>query len=494
MTTALQKFYGRVYTPQWIVDMMLEPVFNGSLKDTAICDPACGVGDFLIPIVREVCQRIAAQPTERESYVKTLAKLTGYDVDGGAVHDCRKNLSAVAAEVLDEDIPHHFWRVRCVDALDASREESGMFAWVVGNPPYVRIQHLERERREAIRHGNWAFYRGASDLYIVFYELSLQLLHENGQLLFISPSGWLRNDAGKVMRERLIDHVISVRDFGDYQVFPKVTTYTCITHLSKRRQATGAFYRWSGSGFLQGRVAVSPFGWAFTDSEAESGMNVVTLGDAADINVGIQTLADRVFILPVSQDGEELVICLDPDGNEVRLERGAVRRILKASVMKDSIDPIERVAIYPYSNGTLLSESVLATEYPLTYKWLTKNRETLLKRDKGRFNPKIWYAYGRNVGITSTFGKKIITSGMNARPNFQICEDADTLYYSGYGIKPRYDIPLEDLQAVLNSEKMDTFIRRVSQPFRDGWFSYAKRYIQQFPLPQHIVRKGETVD
>lgn len=202
----------------------------------------------------------------------------------------------------------------------------------------------------------------------------------------------------------------------------------------------------------------------------------------------MQTLADRVFILTVLDSDDTVVKCTD-GRVEVRLENGSVRRIYKASVMRNGVDKRRRVAIYPYSDtGQLVPFTRLREKYPLAAEWLAQNRKTLLARDKGRVDERKWHGYGRHVGIRNAFGVKILTSGMNKRPNFQICEDADSLFYSGYSIRPTRNVSLPDLVAELNSDSMHEFIMTTSRPYRGGWWSYSKTFIQDFPVDRRVLQ------
>ena len=481
------KFFGRVYTPPSVVEHILKEMFNTPLERVRICDPACGSGDFLVPIVREVCRRVATA-TSADGYTDTLKKITGYDIDSEAVKYCKERLSAVVKQELGAEYPHSFWRILNKDALNICPDDVSAFDWVVGNPPYVRIQHLGAKRRSQIRKASWRFFRGSSDLYMVFYELGLKLLKEGGHLLYISPSGWMRNDAGKVMRHEVdVNHgIVSLYDYKDHQVFPNVSTYACIAHLRKNKKGGDSrVYQFDGHRFDDSyKLVKSNSQWAIA---AEDRLPLhhgeyVTLDKIADIRVGIQTLADCVFILEeLSREGS-IVSCKVQD-QQVCLEKGALKRILKASVMKEGEDKIKRVIIYPYDDhGRLISENEFFERYPCAYTWLLNNKARLLSRDKGTFSEKKWYGFGREVGIRSSLGYKILTSGMNPEPNFQVCKDPDTLFYSGYGIKPRIDIDLDTLCSLLNSDAMDHYIRTFSQPFRGGWFSYAKRYVRHFPI------------
>ena len=495
LNPASDKYLGRVYTPKWVVNRILEPLFRGSLENIKICDPACGEGDFLAPIVSEICHRMRdTRDGDRTGLWSTLEHISGYDVDAAAVKNCRHRLTGIVKAILGESQHSPDWRIRHADALDAWRHDAGTFDWTVGNPPYVRIQHLEAERREKIKCGRWTYFCGASDLYIVFFELGLRLLKDGGTLAFISPSGWLRNDAGKNLRDDLRrNHGIrAIYDFRDHQVFPGVSTYTCITQVRKGGGATAEAYLYSGDRFTNScKLVQSGSMWAVMTLEAAHRYgreSVVRLGDIARIQVGIQTLADKVFILEVVDQDEHFVM-VEVDGDQFPIESKAVRRILKASVMKGGCDKVERVVIYPYDQkGSLFQEEVFNAQFPLAYAWLRSNKPRLLSRDKGTFNPDKWFGFGREVGIRSAFGNKILTSGMNPAPNFQICNDPKVLFYSGYSVKPIFPIPLAALVSELNSDKMAEYVRTFAQPFRGGWYSYAKRYIQDFPVSRNLLQ------
>ncbi|MCY4158232.1 MAG: Eco57I restriction-modification methylase domain-containing protein [Bacteroidetes bacterium] len=488
------KTFGKVYTPAWVVNYMLTPLFERSLKDVHICDPACGAGDFLVPTAKQICERaIKASKIERLQYINTLKQLTGYDIDQEAVKHCRERLSSVSGDILGQDFPHDFWRVREIDAMDAQEQDQERFDWVVGNPPYVRIQHLESDRRDKIKRAGWSYFYGSSDLYIVFFELGLRLLKKGGNLRFISPSGWIRNDAGKPMRKDLETkhEIVSLCDFRDFQAFPSVSTYTCITHICKNgRNSNEKIRQWDGDSFsIQANLVKSEMRWAVVDKPAKMGKtsSMVKLSDIADIRVGIQTLADKVFILELL-DCNGKFITVKSTHDQFDIERMSVKRILKASVLKKGKDKISRVIIYPYNDkGKLIPEDEFSDKFPCAYQWLFANKDQLLSRDKGAFCKSKWYGFGREVGIRSAFGRKILTSGMNPKPNFQICNDPDTLFYSGYCIKPHNGIKLVALQKVLNSPDMDIHIKTFSQPFRGGWYSYAKRYISDFPIKASLA-------
>ena len=492
MSISTRKRRGVVYTPPHIVALILDnalPAAANELAAAAVCDPACGDGAFLAAVARRLLERL--------NYADALAalrRMAGYDIDAAALARCRAQLDAVLAEWHPGARVDWNLQVRNAFDGDAFANDLGRFTHLVGNPPYVRVQHLEQSGRRRIA-GRWQVIRGATDLFLVFYELGLRLLRSGGTLGYIAPSSWLRSDSGAALRRLLAtSHQVSrIIDFGEHQVFGEVTTYTAITIIRKDGTPLDIpVSKYDGKRFYDGgKVALDlsrpAHPWtAATDAERLR-MQALTargprLGEIADIHVGIQTLADRVFILPaaVAQDAG--------------LEDWILRDIVKASVMRNGQDPVRRVVIFPYAaDGKLLPESRIAAAAPNAYRWLRSHREQLLNRDKGQFDPTRWYAFGRQVSITSGFGNKILTSGMNRSPRFQICPDPDATFYSGYCVKPKPGVDRDGLLAALNSDDMDFYIRQTGRPYQGGWRSYAKSFIKDFPVPAGIATQVANV-
>lgn len=483
---------GVVYTPEWIVQKIVDRTIKDDFCDVIICDPASGDGAFLSYVVEKIC-RFATTTNEpkRDSYLNSLKLLTGFDISATALRECEQRLTAIANKHFPDQ--EFNWNLQVIDGIDKESwigwEEK--FDYVVGNPPYVRIQHLEDSRRNLIKNRHWISMRGCTDLYILFFEYGISLLKDGGMLGYITPRSWFTSNAGQSLRNYLEDYSLRyLCDFRDYQVFEGVTTYTAITVVQKsnasQKPQQPEIERYDDPLETSSYKLVDYRGKYVAVRERQPSIfrqrHDSVLGDIADIQVGIQTLADRVFILKELNQRVNLIEC-EADGDVVLIERGVINRILKTSVMKNGTDPINRIIIYPYdASGSLLAESDLADLYPHAYRWLSQNKEILLNRDKGVTDNYRWYEYGRSVGIRTGFGTKILTSSMNLQPNFQLCTDASTLFYAGYSIKPKNGIDIHKLLDELNSAKMAEYIDAISKPFQHGWKSYAKSYIQDYPV------------
>lgn len=106
--------------------------------------------------------------------------------------------------------------------------ENGGFDIVIGNPPYidsetmVKIMPEERDlysRKYECASGNW-------DMFIVFVELSISLLKENGIFSNIIPNKLIAAKYGIEIRKRLSSkHVIEIRDYSRIDVFEDAAVY-----------------------------------------------------------------------------------------------------------------------------------------------------------------------------------------------------------------------------------------------------------------------------
>lgn len=477
---------GKVYTPEDLVEAVLDSVgyVAGSqllAPSTRILDPACGDGQFLIGIVRRILAFLPPSTWER-----ALHNIEGWDIDKNALHACKERLDAEVA-------PHGLsiaWRLRHCDSLMAYcnlLEPIPLYDLVVGNPPYIRIQHLPDSYKRFLQE-NFSFcQKGSTDIYLAFFELGISLLSSQGKLAFITPNSWLYTTAARPFREalrrqRLLERVI---DYDTSLPFEGIGAYVSITVLSKEPHHTWRYERRSHPPVtLHLPVQTYPAEVQCPPSRAKRS---VPLGQIAHIGVGITTLADKVFILqgdPSLPLNKPIVRLQTSAGETVEIESALLRPIIKASTFKGDTGHPKEYIIFPYEllegRFRILSEEVLQALYPLGYAYLLRYRFYLLRRDGGKPNPEGWYAFGRHQNLETSFGTKIIFPPLSNTPQFSLSRLEACTVYSGYFIK--YNGDYEVLLAQLNSPRMAEYIQYHSRPFRGGWRAYNKRVLEGFPI------------
>ena len=87
------------------------------------------------------------------------------------------------------------------------------FDFVVGNPPYIRIEQLSPELQSEYRRRFLTIFDRA-DLYVAFIERSLRLLAPQGVLSFVCADRWALNRYGTPLRE-LVTSGFELRTYID---------------------------------------------------------------------------------------------------------------------------------------------------------------------------------------------------------------------------------------------------------------------------------------
>lgn len=495
MQVTQKKANGVVYTPQWIVNLILDNIeYKDNIYDKKIIDPSCGEGSFLVVVVERFLKDCIDKNLRLNEIKKALYNnIFGFDIDKNAIIKCKTQLSDVAQKYGIDKVE---WNVLQIDSLDKNnvKQYFNRFDYVVGNPPYIRIQHLGKERRERIQK-DWFFCRnGSTDIYIAFFELGLNLLNETGKLGYITPNTYFKTETAKALRSYLVKKKIIKKliDFSHHQVFDDATIYSAITVLD-RTWEQNKFYYFNGD---KGKIIyideielsnISSNKWTLASNDILKRVKAIEtrgipLEKIAKIHVGITTLADDFYIFkdPIIENDRAIIRL--KDGRVFTIEKGILRPIIKVSVLKSPNEDQNRWIIFPYKKVygkyTIIPERELKDLYPYTYKYFLAIKERLLLRDKGRKNPVAWYAFGRSQGLDTTWGKKILVSPLSLKPNFVVWEKEEYTFYAGYCIK--FDGDLHWLAKQLNSEDMEFYIKYVGRDYQNGYKSYAKSFISNF--------------
>lgn len=119
------------------------------------------------------------------------------------------------------------------------RKKQG-FDVVIANPPYVSAleatKTIDAEERKSYKKRFFSA-KGAYDLYIIFFELGINLLKANGVLTFISPSKYLSASYGAGLREFILKYsLLELADFSQTRAFKSAAVSTLVTTIKKSRE------------------------------------------------------------------------------------------------------------------------------------------------------------------------------------------------------------------------------------------------------------------
>ena len=486
------KLGGKVYTPAFIVRKILDDLgYRGpAILGKSILDPACGDGNFLVEIARRIIQH-SSNPKQ------DLLCLYGWDIDQQAIASCRQRLDALVHPLQVS------WNIQSQDSLrqislsaDAPRAENALgldlpsarqsgrpcFDFVVGNPPYIRIQHLRAKERHYIQKHYALCGHGSTDIFIAFFELAASLLHPAGKCGLITPNSYFTTVAGHALREMLAAVVCQITNYNHIQLFEGASTYCAITVFGKGQRRQFRFQRAFAPQQLtttmlpNAELRAKRF-WTF-DYRARGKHR---LKDICRIYTGLATLGDKVYVVKRIEDLDDrhMKVATRLAGEQI-LEKDILRPIVKGSRYRQHDAPVTEYIVFPYAivgdKAALIEEEQIKQTFPKTYAYLLQTKDYLVRRDNGKI--RIWYEYGRTQSLVTGFGKKIIFSPMSDKPCFCVCSNAQATFYSGYAIK--YTGDLYALAARLNSAAMEEYIRAVGRDFRNGWKAYNKTVVQEF--------------
>ena len=107
------------------------------------------------------------------------------------------------------------------------------FDIVIANPPYISAVVARKTMPTELRDSYKKIYKsanGAYDLYILFFELGFNLLHDDGVMVYITPRKYLSALYGQSFRAQIgLERLKKIADFYDDRVFKSASVSTLIS-------------------------------------------------------------------------------------------------------------------------------------------------------------------------------------------------------------------------------------------------------------------------
>lgn len=547
------------------------------LKAITVVDPACGSGAFLITALRYLVQewrelrgmrreltgqRLRDDDDEAGLIAELLSRnIYGVDINAASVEIARlalwlhtargdRPLSALDANIREGNslIGPEFYLDRQGDLYgDADKERINAFDWraafpevfaaggfdaVVGNPPYVKLQHFRKAQPDAatfLRDGTSgqryaSTQTGNFDLYLPFIERGIELLNEGGRLGYIAPSLWITNEYGAGLRNLIGQrrHLANWIDFKSFQVFDEAITYTALQFFT-RAPAEAIRIAFAPDGVVptrpwEGPDCALPYGkqvfgerWllltgperALIDRLAATCRRLDDPAVTAGIFVGLQTSADAIYHLRRIAPGR-YVCSPDDDGApayEVPIEDALMKPLVSGAEAKRYITPrTDTYLLFPYSvdatGARLIDAETMQTHYPLAWAYLRSFRDRLRLREAKRdrsgnvvdapFDDDAWYRFGRHQNLDKQEIVKLVVPRLVAGLGCSVDESGtaylDNVDVGGVAIAEGMD-PFF-VAAIVNAPVANFVFREISKPFRGEFRSANKQFIAPLPIPR----------
>lgn len=214
-----RKSFGQFYTPQEIVNYMLD--FLNIKSDSKVLDPTCGCGVFLVTAYNYL------KPKNPDA----IKNLFGVDLNDSATKITRINLwlrtnqNSNSLDILEKNIKtgNSIVENKCVDkaAFDWNSEfpdviNDGGFDYIIGNPPYVT---LKNKRDYDISESFFSqIINGSANAASLVVAKSYELLKEGGIMAFVLPKTFVRVNAYSKLRKFLLNNskILHILDIGTH--------------------------------------------------------------------------------------------------------------------------------------------------------------------------------------------------------------------------------------------------------------------------------------
>lgn len=541
------------YTPKYIVDYIVDSALRRWKKGKSnnpprVLDMACGSGSFLLSsykwLLRQTEKQNGSPLSRKDKQLLLRRAIWGVDKDPRAVEICKLNLWLDALESrhslpnLDKNIrvgdslldsslgdenPQMLVNDTIENAIIWNRDFAGVMkdgGWdlIVGNPPYIRIQRLQDEEKEAYLKG-FKLLHGNFDISLAFVEMSQRLLNKTGVAAFIIANSLLRSNSASLIRKEIVkqESLLGIIDFGDQKVFEGVGAYTCIVFLSKEKTTNprmgvilrlaacpaAQLIRWEvedayDETLVAGEIGISRLGgapWVLVpDKEHNLREKIEKIGIPLErmtrIFQGFKTGRDEAFVLKNVRDEGDILEIMTSKGKRLKIEKELCQPLLKGGDIERFHNPCsEHWILFPYKNGELIPEETLRSKYTEAWVYLNTDhiKKLLLSRKQVIEGKAKWYAYSFPKSMTLYSEPKVLTPDIAPQASFAYDEEGRYCFSGGaaggYGlILTQPDVQYEFLLGLLNSSLMDWYVQAIAAQFQGGYYSYEKRFIKNAPI------------
>lgn len=489
--------HGVVLTKPHIVELILDLAgykVDKTLISKRLLEPSCGQGAFLVPAVHRLMRSLTLA---NGSLSDVKDAILSFDIDSKHVETTKSNLIGVitsyghkksaAKKIVDS------WIHRGDFLLTELRP---MFDYVVGNPPYIRIEQIALQLQSEYRRRYASLYDRA-DLYVAFIERSLSLLSQTGVLSFICADRWILNKYGAPLRKKIADG-FKVHSYIDlHQISPfdsEVIAYPSIFLVSRgvtdqvnvltlkngtEDECKSVRRAISNKGTTDTNISYALYDkwfegeapWTLSSPDQlrvlrnlEERFKPIEEDETIEVRIGVATGCDKVYI--VSKDAPIEKSRLLPLVMRDDLDKGKIKRA-------------GRYVINTFEDGEGIIDLV---KYPKLQSYLKKHSEQLKKRHVAKKNERRWFRTIDRVYPELAKKPKLLIPDI-AGSN-EVTFDPGR-YYPHHNlyfiISDSWD--LEVLGGLLSSRVALFFVWSYAVKMRGGYLRFQAQYLRRIRLP-----------
>jgi hypothetical protein len=486
---------GVYFTPPYLARTLAEQcVARLDLEsDLTFFDPACGSGEILREVVRQL---------EYREYRRHL-RLVGWDLSPIACEMARYVLAWEREHTglsLETQIEQH-------DSMNEALWPSGVNA-IVMNPPFVSYHRMTRENANMVSARLGTLSGRLPDLSTAFVYRAAEAVGQDGVIGTLLPASLLDNPSSAGIRSFIAEHFQPslVAKLGDQTLFRGALVDAAMFVAKKTTAPTEGTALWADftkEGLSQALRDLRRFNGAPIAQPSYSIYRIdETLRQSSWLPrpYEIRERLRRLAHLPEVQElfeirqgirsGDDDVFVVDPEAWQ-KVPRKE-RRFFRSATVNRSIrfgritEPVH--LFFPYGRAIIESESELEREVPWFYSnRLTKNKRRLERRKGIGENP--WWTLTRQRLRESA--PKFISTAFGRRGSFAWDASGNTLVLMGFAWHPRLSTRFPEMPrevamaylAILNSAFFDELLAGTSRHVGGGQWDLQNHYVKSMRLP-----------
>lgn len=499
--TGTKELYGEVFTRPWVVEMILDLAGYDAatrLFERTVVEPSCGAGAFLGSIVDRLAQSCRDHDVDLHDMSHAIQAV---DLLPRNVELSRKVVAQklVALGLIQDEADELAARWVTQGDFLLRRYEPGSVDFVIGNPPYLRLEDVDRPTLEAYRR-ECATMRGRADVYVGFIERSLKLLRSDGVLGFIVADRWMRNQYGASLRKLIsescsVDAIVQMHDVDAFE--DRVSAYPAVTIIRHRPQGPAVvveaqadfnagdaadLVKWSRSG---GDTVESPSWNGARLSQWFRGDGFWPMGRPDDLAMVAElerrwppledaTTSTRVGIgVATGADG----VYLTCDTTAVENDR-LLPIVTAGDVASGQVQWSGTHLVNPWQSDGLVD----LEQFPSLTEYFRANESSLRARHIGSKNPRNWYRTIDRVDPALRERPKLLVPDLKASIH-PVLDHGE--YYPHhnlyYVVSDAWD--LEVLGGILLSNISNLFVGTYCVKMRGGCYRFQAQYLRRIRVP-----------
>jgi adenine-specific DNA-methyltransferase len=493
---------GVVYTKPWVVELLLDLAdyrADRNLVDCFAVEPASGEGAFLIPMA--------------ERLVRSCQK------QGRSLGECKRSLMAFELEERSATTARKF----VTDALKGIQVQSGVAeelacSWirvgdylleafslpradfVIGNPPYVRLENIPDEVANIYRR-SYPTMRGRADIYVGFYEAALRSLKEQGVCAFICADRWMLNQYGAELRSFVtsnfaVEAVIEMHNAAAFE--DDVSAYPAITLIRRNRQRKAVVARAEPEAETIGGAALAEaVKGALTGEKGRTGLSLTVVKSwfkdddpwpcSSPCRIAILRRLEEAFGPLETVDGATKVgIGVATGLDEVFITRNShlvePSRLLSLALAKDTLSGYMKWSghylVDPWDKDGLVD----LQKYPKLRAYFQQHADLVQRRNTAEKNPGAWYRTIDRVNHVLTKRLKLYIPDIKNEFN-PVLDQGETYPHHNlyFVLSDVWD--LEVLGGILLSAVGQFFIECYGVRMRGGYLRFQAQYLRRIRVP-----------